>query len=127
MHSLIFWLLPCYCCAPSLGSNGRLMACDRPGTAVDPRTHERMWKALLQSIKMRHGLKPRFLIFVFTRCLSCTKHLVSGLIHVGGHLIFLRECCLKAELPVSPFSHGHNTVHTQIHSGCLGPGYWKVA
>lgn len=125
--SYLFWLLPCYFCAPRLGNNGRLMACDSPGTSVDLRTHEGMWKALLSSIKVRHGLKPRFLIFVLTRSLSCSEHWVSVPIHVGGRLIFLRECCLRAELPVSPFPHVHNTVYTQIHSGHLGPGYWKVA
>lgn len=128
MHSLIYF----GCChvtavCQAMAIMGGRWLVTGLATSVDPQTHEGMWKALLSSIKVRHGLKPRFLIFVLTRSLSCTEHLVSGLIHMGDHLIFLRECHPGAELPVSPFSHVDNMVHTQIHPRHLGLGYWEVA
>lgn len=44
-----------------------------------------------------------------------------------SHLIFGMECYLGAELPTRAFSYVHGTIHVQIHSGHLGPGYQKVS
>lgn len=52
--SCLFRLLPCYCCAPSPGNDGRLTAPDRPGTLANPQAQERMRKALL--IKHKNGV-----------------------------------------------------------------------